>query len=116
MKTDALIKRSYNQKISLDSIAKELGITPSYLSMIYKKANGVTFSQRLSEIRLEKAKELLATSELSAAEISELSGLGDESNLRKRFKKKLGISIREYRNISKEQTLYHKKPERDEQK
>ena len=115
MKTDALIKSSYFEKISLQSIADELGITPSYLSYIYKLSNGIGFSQRLFETRAQKVKELLVSSSLSVAEIAHASGFGDESNLRKQFKRHFGISIREYRSIAKEQTLYHKKPTRENQ-
>lgn len=112
MKADSKIKSSYTEKLTLQSIADSFGITPSYLSLIYKRTMGVSFSDRLFEIRIEKAKELLSLGTLSIAEIAELSGLGDESNLRKRFKSRFGISVREYRSINKEQTLYHKKPQR----
>ena len=113
MKADSIINRSYQNKITLEQTAKEFGITPSYLSMIYKRSMGVSFSQRLFEIRITKAKQLLTESSLSVSQIAELTGLGDESNLRKRFKQFYGISIREYKSISKEQTLYHKKPLRN---
>lgn len=109
-KVDAIICRRYAQKITLQEIAKELSITPNYLSSLYKNTRGIGFSQALTEIRLKKARELLISTSLSAAEIAEQTGLGDESTLRRRFKQCFGASIREYRCIAKEQTLYHEKP------
>ena len=113
MKTDAILTQSYTKRLTLQAIADELGITPSYLSAIYKEARGIGFSDRLSALRMERARELLLSSSLSVAQIAEQVGFCDESNLRKRFKQYFGVGIREYRNIAKEQTLYHKKPQRD---
>lgn len=109
-KVDAIIRHRYAQRLTLQMIAKELNITPNYLSSLYKNARGIGFSQALSEIRLKKAGELLSSTSLSAAEIAERTGLGDESTLRRRFKQHFGTGIREYRCIAKEQTLYHEKP------
>lgn len=112
MKTDAIIAQSYTRHLTLQMIAEELGITPSYLSAIYKQTRGICFSERLCAVRVEKARDLLTETTLSSAQIAEQVGFCDESNLRKRFKQYFGVGIREYRNIAKEQTLYHPKPER----
>ena len=111
-KIDAIIRHRYAEKLTLQEIAAELDVTPNYLSSLYKSSRGIGFSQALSEIRIQKAKELLTTTSLSAAEIAEQTGLGDESTLRRRFKQYFGTGIREYRCIAKEQTLYHDKPVR----
>lgn len=111
-KVDSIIRHRYAQRLTLREIAGELDITPNYLSSLYKSARGVGFSQALSEIRLKQARDLLTTTSLSAAEVAEQTGLGDESTLRRRFKQYFGTGIREYRCIAKEQTLYHDKPVR----
>ena len=113
MKTDAILTQSYSKHLTLQTIANELGITPSYLSAIYKEARGIGFSDRLGALRMERARELLLSSSLSVAQIAEQVGFCDESNLRKRFKQYFGVGMREYRNIAKEQTLYHAKPQRN---
>ena len=109
-KADSMIESRYAERLTLQQIAKELGITPNYLSAIYKSSMGIGFSDRLYEVRIKKVKELLLTEKLSSSEIAERVGLGDKSNLRKRFKQYFGVSMREYRSIAKEQTLYHEKP------
>ena len=100
----------YKERITLAGVARELGITAGYLSTIFKKTLGIGFSEKLFEKRISAAQTLVCTSKLSVSEIAERTGLGDESNLRRRFKEYTGTSIREYRNIASEQTLYHEKP------
>lgn len=114
MKADYMISKKYFEKLTLKKVADELGITPSYLCSVYKKAMGIGFSEKLTEIRMEKARELVSNTDLNASEIAQTIGFDDESHMRKQFKRYFGASIREYRCISKEQTLYHRKPQREE--
>ena len=95
-KVDSIIRHRYAQRLTLREIAGELDITPNYLSSLYKSARGVGFSQALSEFRLKQARDLLTTTSLSAAEVAEQTGLGDESTLRRRFKQYFGTGIRDY--------------------
>lgn len=112
-KARSIIDMRYAERITLASVAEELGITPGYLSTVFKRCVGESFSEKLFEKRIAEAHRLACESALSVSEIAERTGLGDDSNLRRRFKQKFGISIREYRSIAKEQTLYHEKPTRD---
>ena len=112
-KAKSIINMRYCENITLRSVAEELGITPGYLSTVYKKSNGISFSGGLFEKRISEARELVCKTNLSVAEIAERTGLGDESNLRRRFKQHFGTGIREYRSVIKEQTLYLEKPTRN---
>ena len=112
MKADNLIQQRFSEKLTQKNVASELGITPAYLSAIYKSSMGIGFSDRLFEIRMKEAERLVKETSLKVPEIATAVGFEDESHLRRRFKQYFGTSIREYRCISKEQTLYHKKPER----
>ena len=112
-KAKSIIDMRYAERITLASVATELGITPGYLSSVFKKSLGESFSGALFEKRISEARRLVSESSLSGPEIAERTGLGDDSNLRRRFKQKFGTSIREYRSISREQTLYHEKPTRE---
>lgn len=109
-RAEYLVESRFAERLTLASVAAELGITPAYFSALYKESTGVCFSERLSEVRLKKAEELLISSSLSVSAIAERVGLGDESNLRKRFKQYFGMNLREYRCAAREQTLYHEKP------
>ncbi len=114
LKADSIIHHRYAERLTLTQVARELEITPSYLSALYKSSMGVCFSDRLAEVRVKKAEHLLVTSTCSVSEIAERVGLGDESNLRKRFKQYFGMNLRAYRCVAREQTLYHDKPIRAE--
>ena len=112
LKADAILSQRYEQKITLRSVAEELGITPNYLSYLYKNTKGIGFSERLCELRMKRAEALILEGKYSLADITEMVGLDDESHLRRRFRQYLGISIKEYRLLNREQTLYHEKPQR----
>ena len=115
LKADSILVKRYGEKLTLKSVSKELGITPNYLSAIYKNCIGVGFSDRLCEIRMKKAESLVLEGALSVSDITQAVGFDDESHLRRRFKQYFGISLKEYRLVNKEQTLYHGKPQRKEQ-
>jgi two-component system response regulator YesN len=89
-----------------------MGITPNYLSSIFKASKGISFSDRLLEIRMGKASELLKEGRLSLSELSEAVGYEDIGHFRRRFKQYFGISVKDYGCINKELTLYHAKPQR----
>ena len=115
LKAESIVSKRYFEKLTLQSVSKELGITPNYLSFIYKNGTGIGFSDRICELRMKKASELVLKEELSVSDIAEAVGFDDESHLRRRFKQYFGISIKDYRLANAEQTLYHEKPQRKEQ-
>ncbi len=91
----------YNEKISLEKIAKKLYISPFYISKVFKEEFGQTPINFLIKIRLEKAKILLSTKkELSIKEVAYLVGYEDEFYFSKSFKKFYGISPTEFKNTS----------------
>ncbi len=109
-KTNYAIETRYSEKLTINGLAAEFGITPSYLSSIYHTAVGMTFSEQLTDVRIQHAKDLLLHSQMNLSEIAECVGYSSESHLRKRFSRHVGIGITEFLCINKEQTLYHDKP------
>ena len=111
-KTDYIIESKYNQKITLQSVASELNISPIYLSAMYKDSSGINFSDQLLSVRMKHAEKLLIDQNIPTSNVAELCGFCDESYFRKKFKHFFGINIREYRKIKNGLTLYHEKPQR----
>jgi len=92
------IKQNYNDAgISLNSVCKHLFISVSYFSLIFKNNTGKTFIEYLTSIRIEKAMELLKTTNLRSYEISKRVGYDDPHYFSSIFKKETGMSPTEYR-------------------
>ncbi|MBK3496486.1 helix-turn-helix transcriptional regulator [Viridibacillus sp. YIM B01967] len=77
-----------DSKLTLDTLANFLGISGSYLSMLFSTTKGVTFKQYLNEKRLSHAGDLLRETGLSVNEISAASGFNDPNYFSKVFKAK----------------------------
>ncbi|MBP1966185.1 response regulator transcription factor [Paenibacillus aceris] len=86
------IKNDYHQKLSIEGIADELGVSPSYLSRKFKEATSQTFLDILYKYRIQKAVELLETGKCRIYEISDLTGFSEYKNFCNVFKKYTGTS------------------------
>lgn len=96
------IEHTYmSDNISLNTVAAGVGMSPSYFSSIFSREMGKTFVEYLTEIRLEKAKELLVCSSLKTSEVGYRVGYKDPHYFSYIFKKALGYSPKEYRSKRK---------------
>jgi YesN/AraC family two-component response regulator len=93
-----LIHDQYGEDISLSSTAKQLFISPNYLSRIFSAEIGKTFSRYLLEYRITIAKKLLKESNDKVYEISYRVGYDDIVHFSKIFKQTTGLSPNQYRN------------------
>jgi two-component system response regulator YesN len=93
------IQARYNVDISLHQIAEHLHITPNYLSTLFKKELQLNFSEYLTRIRLEKAKELLLNTNLKSYEIADSVGFADDSYFSRAFKKHVGVRPNGFRRL-----------------
>lgn len=91
-----------SEDISLNVVAANVGMSPSYFSSIFSKEVGHTFVEYLTEVRMEKAKELLMCSSLKTSEIGFEVGYKDPHYFSYIFKKTQGCSPKEYRARRKE--------------
>ena len=81
-----------NPELNNTEIAKKLNYHPFYLNDIFKKSEGITLHKFIMQTRLTKAHELLATTELSPAIISDLCGFSSPSHFSACFKKEYNVS------------------------
>lgn len=85
---------------SIDDTAAHVSLSASHFSRLFKTVTGASYTDYLTDVRLQHAQILLATSNLSINEISVRIGLNNGNYLCTLFKKRLGISPSEYkRNI-----------------
>ena len=93
-----IIKKQYmSEDISLNTVAAEVGMSASYFSTIFSREMNQTFVEYLTEIRMNKAKELLTCSSLKTAEIAFETGYRDPHYFSSLFKKTQGCTPKEYR-------------------
>ena len=96
-KAMAYVNENYSTDITLAAIAADVQKSTNYFCYIFKKDTGMNFNEYLNTVRINKAKELLRTSEYMVYEISELVGYHDYSYFAKVFKKICGCSPSEYK-------------------
>ena len=91
------IQNNYSKDISLDDVSRTVNISPYYFSKIFKEETGEGFVEYLTGIRIEKAKELLNTTEYSIKEICSMVGYADPNYFSRSFKKNVGVTPTEYK-------------------
>lgn len=82
---------------SLESLADILGVSPFYLSKLFKEQTGETYINYVTSARLEKAKRLLSDGALIIKEIAADVGYNDQNYFSKLFRQKYGETPSEYR-------------------
>lgn len=93
----AIVRSEYDRELSLESIADRLHYNPNYLSSIFRKEYGITFSEFLMNYRLETAKKWLAETELPVKEIAERLQYQNPQNFIRSFRKKENMTPGAYR-------------------
>jgi len=93
----SIIHSEYRQDISMDEIARRVYLSPNYLSYLFKKETGTAFMKYLTNIRLEKAKELLRTTPVKIGAVCEMVGYTNISYFCMVFKNHFHMSPLEYR-------------------
>ena len=92
------IDANYEKNITLQSIARDFYINPNYVSQLFTKQTGNSFTEYVTKVRLHHAKELLDTTAMTTAEIAEQVGIKDYFYFIKLFSKTVGVTPKQYRN------------------
>ena len=94
------IETSFATPITLNSLAKALGITPQYLSGFIKKELGITFGVYLNKVRLNHAAYDLLHSRETVTQIMYKNGFPNATGFNQSFKKCYGMTPVQYRNLA----------------
>lgn len=84
------------ERLSLNDVAASFGISPNYLSLLFKKYCETGFSEYISQMKIAKAKELMANGDYKIYEIADQLGFESAFYFSKVFKKVTGYSPRDY--------------------
>lgn len=90
------IDENLGGKLQLNDVAREFGLSPAYLSFIFKKNSDVGFSEYVNSRKIEKAKKLLLSDDMKIYEVADALGFESAFYFSKVFKKIEGISPREF--------------------
>ncbi|MGG1555581.1 helix-turn-helix domain-containing protein [Paenibacillus ferrarius] len=93
----AMLETQFASNLSLDIIAKEVFVSPVYLSFLFKQVEGINLTDYITQVRMDKAKQLLLGSNLKTYEIANRVGYQDEKYFSRLFKKRIGMTPTEFR-------------------
>lgn len=103
-KTDMIVKAKRfisdnyeDADLSLKKVAEHVGLNEKYFTNRFTKDTGETFTSYLTELRIQKARELLKTTNFKVYEIAEMVGYYNVEHFNRMFKKLNGISPAQYR-------------------
>jgi len=104
------LNANYSKEISSKTIEEEFSCNFDYLNRVFKRTLGKTIFVYLNEIRIQHARELLATTSMKIAAIGYRVGFRDECYFNKVFKKYTGVSPGQYERLTFQLTEAEKKP------
>ena len=82
----------FREKVTLEDVAQYVGLTPAYVSAVFKKEMNINFKKYLNELRFTYARKLLQYSDMSVTQICGECGFDDYPNFIRRFKEHFGIT------------------------
>ncbi|SHI51514.1 helix-turn-helix domain-containing protein [Desulfofundulus thermosubterraneus] len=92
-----LISKNYTKPITLTQVARQVHLSPAYLSRLFKQRTGQSFIDYLTQVRLNEAKALLLAGEKTIDQIASAVGFNNNSYFTAVFKKREGVTPSEFR-------------------
>ena len=86
------IENHFYQNISLEEVSREIGMNTAYFSTLFKKQTGKKYIDYLTDLRMEKAKNLLDNTDLKISMVAEMVGYGSTKHFARIYKGKFGIT------------------------
>lgn len=100
-RVQAIINARYSENITVTDIGRDVFLTPTYVCLLYKQETGRTVNDYLTQVRMERAKELLRNPRNKLYDICYAVGYADPSYFTKLFKKIAGVTPSAYRDSIK---------------
>lgn len=97
---DQYIEKDWNTR-SIEDLAHKLGVSRRQLNRIFIKYYGMSFNQKLTQVRMENATKLLAETSQPIRQVADLVGYDDFGYFCRAFKKSYSMTALEYRHINK---------------
>jgi len=91
------LQRNFSRQIGLESVAELVGLSPYYLSKVFKEHFGVNFVEFVTRLRMDEACRLLSSPDYNVKEVSGMVGYNDPNYFARVFKRWFGESPSRYR-------------------
>lgn len=102
----AFVQKNYMRDVSLEEVAEHLDLHPNYVCSLLKREIGMTFVRYLHQVRIERAKELLASrSAVPLEQVARQVGYENPRHFYKVFKQYVGQTPGSFRNEAQKQHL-----------
>ncbi len=96
-----ILNSNFTQDISLLQLSKQIGVSPTYLSSVFKKETNTNFVEYLCKLRLDYAKKLIKSNKYSISEVCLKCGYRNLSHFLRSFKQTYGMTPKEYQKVKK---------------
>ena len=96
-KVQRYIYHHYAEDLSLQNLSEHVNLSITYLCSLFKETTGLTINGYILDVRIHRAKLMLASSEMHINEIAGASGFSSSSYFIKAFRKSVGLTPQEYR-------------------
>ena len=93
------IEDHYREDVALADLARHVCLNANYVSELFRKKTGETFSEYLADYRISIAKDLLRDIRFKVVDVSVMVGYSDEKYFSRLFKKKVGVSPNAYKRL-----------------
>ncbi|GAA0264676.1 hypothetical protein GCM10008922_24720 [Faecalicatena contorta] len=97
-RTKEYVYKHFHEELTVEKIAKALGVNSDYLSRVFKKAEGISLKRYILQERTTRAKNLLRYSDYSILEISKYLGFSTQSHFTEVFKRFSDMTPQAFRN------------------
>jgi AraC-like DNA-binding protein len=99
-----ILDNLHDTKLSVDQVARSVGISAGYLQQLYRAATNLTVAQSILDRRLANCRKELADPSLAAEGITKIAfrwGFSESSSFSRAFRRTFGVSPRQYRKLSR---------------
>ena len=97
LKVKWIIQKEYGNDLSLEYLAGSVGLTPSYLSFVFKQETGENLVKYMTDYRMNIARKYLADGKLKVIQVARLCGYENQSYFNRLFKNTYGMTPKQYR-------------------
>lgn len=93
----AYIHEHYSEPIGREDLARHIGVSEGYLSRCFTQETGLSLIQYLTRYRIQRARQLLTTTDMTVTEIALEVGFSDSNYFSRVFRREVGVAPLVYR-------------------